>query len=217
MKFRFQYSWAYYLTELVDHRYSMSSRWWVLGNSRSFIYKSVQMSPLVLPIPFSHANIGVSWEMTPEWNREEGGWERGSERPRVHGWIIVWRVQGHKKTFIKVGILILDNELFNYLNENIHPEVNSTCAQNLYPCHLKGSRRASSLELEVVHIGRWEGKRAQIENAMRGAGTVVTQPFKTRDMSGTAVLACRRKGEYFVKWPQVAQVGVSLLQIFNGG
>ena len=33
----------------------------------------IKKSPLVLPIPFSHANIGVSWEMTPEWKREEGG------------------------------------------------------------------------------------------------------------------------------------------------
>ena len=41
----------------------------------------------------------------------------------------------------------------------------------------KTSLEGIAPSLEVGHIGRREGKRAQIENAMRGAGTVVTQPY----------------------------------------
>ena len=76
---------------------------------------------------------------------------------------------------------ILDTVLFLLTQEGslLYGELYN-CEHNLY------KYRLSSLDLEVGHIGRREGKRAQIENAMRGAGTVVTQPFRKMTTGGAS-------------------------------
>ena len=109
----------------------------------------IKKRPLVLPIPFSHANIGVSWEMTPEWKRGEGGWERGSERPRVLGWIMVWRVEGQKGplSVLVFKANILDTVLF-------HPTQEGSLLYGEFYMrtkpHLKGSRPLSISRSDIL-------------------------------------------------------------------